>query len=106
MPGTELKARLISEFFTTGISIPVLCSAVANSPVMAMSVVVFFSGAVCGRLLLSAKASLSAVGVVASTVTQSKAGTSSKSLRLSVLSFKVLVKYTLSLPLVSSAVMN
>ena len=53
---------------------------VLKLPLTAMSVTVAAVGASCGRFFESAKAVLSALGVVASTTTQSKGGTTNMSL--------------------------
>ena len=105
--GAVLNARLMSEFCKTGMAMPsLLPEVVLKLPLTAMSVMVAAVGASCGRFFESAKAVLSALGVVASTTTQSKGGTTNMSLLPRILSLSVLVKYTLSLPFVSWAVME
>ena len=71
--GAVLNARLMSEFCKTGMAMPsLLPEVVLKLPLTAMSVTVAAVGASCGRFFESAKAVLSALGVVASTTTQSK----------------------------------
>ena len=104
--GAVLNVRLMSEFCKTGMAMPsLLPEVVLKLPLTAMSVTVA-AVVLLVEIFESAKAVLSALGVVASTTTQSKGGTTNMSLLPKILSLSVLVKYTLSLPFVSWAVME